>query len=126
MDKCKPLRGGEGVGLLHARGRAVQVDPMKPKLKPPGTKRLKVNYDILLSISAFNFILRRYSAEEHNALATEMARYHNPAMQFRLPRDALIRPPTWASNIPGRGLHSSTVQLNLSRFGHTSSCPPVS
>ena len=25
----------------------------------------------------------------------------------------------------GRGLHSSTFQLNLSRFGHTSPCPPV-
>ena len=25
----------------------------------------------------------------------------------------------------GRGLHSFTSQLNLSRFGHTSPCPPV-
>ena len=25
----------------------------------------------------------------------------------------------------GRGLDSSTSQLNLSRFGHTSPCPPV-
>jgi len=31
-------------------GRAVQVDPMKPKLKPPGTKRLKVKHDKSLSI----------------------------------------------------------------------------
>ena len=28
-------------------------------------------------------------------------------------------------NVDGRGLHSSTSQLNLSRFGHTSPCPPV-
>jgi N-acetylgalactosamine kinase len=29
-------------------------------------------------------------------------------------------------NLPdGRGLHSSTSQLNLSRFGHTSPCAPV-
>jgi len=36
------------------RGRPVQVDPtIKTKLKPPGTKRLKLNYDILLSTSAF-------------------------------------------------------------------------
>jgi hypothetical protein len=27
--------------------------------------------------------------------------------------------------IPGRGLHSSTFQLSLSRFGHTFPCPPV-
>ena len=26
-------------------GRAVQVDPMKPKLKPPKTKRLKLKCD---------------------------------------------------------------------------------
>jgi hypothetical protein len=25
----------------------------------------------------------------------------------------------------GKGLRSSTFQLNLSRFGHTASCPPV-
>jgi len=34
---------------------------MKPKLKPPGTKRLKLNCDILYSNSAFKFNLRRYS-----------------------------------------------------------------
>jgi len=27
--------------------------------------------------------------------------------------------------VRGRGLHSFTSQLNLSRFGHTSRCPPV-
>jgi hypothetical protein len=36
------------------------VDPIKHKLKPPGTKRLKLNCDILLSTSAFKFNLRRY------------------------------------------------------------------
>jgi len=39
----------------------VQVDPIKPKLEPPGTKRLKLKCDILLSTSAFKFNLRRYS-----------------------------------------------------------------
>ena len=42
-------------------GRVVQVDPMKPKLKPPGTKRLKLERAILLSNSAFKFNLRRYT-----------------------------------------------------------------
>jgi hypothetical protein len=41
----------------------VQVDPIKPKLKPPGTKRLKLKCDILLSTSAFKFNLRRYNQE---------------------------------------------------------------
>jgi hypothetical protein len=43
------------------RGRAVQVDPIKPKLKPPGTKRLKHKHDEPLSSFAFKFNLRRYN-----------------------------------------------------------------
>jgi hypothetical protein len=42
-------------------GRAVQVDPFKPKLKPPGTMRLKLYSDALLSTFAFKFGLRRYT-----------------------------------------------------------------
>ena len=44
-----------------AQGRSVQVDPMKPKMTPPGTKRLKLKCDTLLSPSAFKFDLRRYT-----------------------------------------------------------------
>jgi hypothetical protein len=56
------------VGVLRHRrddvpGRAVQVDPIRPTLKPTGTKRLKLNCDVLLSTSAFEFNLRRYSLE---------------------------------------------------------------
>jgi len=47
-------------GLL---GRVVQVDLMKPKLKPPRTKRSKLKCDILLSTSAFKFNLRRYALD---------------------------------------------------------------
>ena len=38
----------------------MQVDPNKPKLKAPGTKRLKLRCDGPLSNVAFNFNLRRY------------------------------------------------------------------
>jgi hypothetical protein len=44
-----------------ARGRAVQVAPMKPTFKPPGSKRLKLEHENLLSKIAFNFNLRRYN-----------------------------------------------------------------
>ena len=57
---------------MRPRGRAVQVDPIKPKLKPPGTKRLKVQCDILLSTSAFHFNLRRYPVALH-ALLNDIA-----------------------------------------------------
>jgi len=36
---------------------------MKPKLKPPGTKRLQLKCDVLLSTSAFKFNLRRYDKD---------------------------------------------------------------
>ena len=42
-------------------GEAVQVDPIKPKLKPPGTERLKLNHGVLLSTLAFKFNLHRYT-----------------------------------------------------------------
>ena len=45
-------------------GRAVQVDPTKATVKAPGTKRLKLNHDKLLSRLAFNFNLRRYTMAE--------------------------------------------------------------
>jgi hypothetical protein len=47
----------------------VQIDPMKLKLKLPGTRRLKLKCDILLSTSAFKFNLRRYIKCE-NVLVT--------------------------------------------------------
>ena len=57
---------GEGGGVHAAagagrhQGKPVQVEPMKPTLKVPGTKRLNLKYDELLSSFAFNFNLRRY------------------------------------------------------------------
>ena len=38
----------------------MQIDPIKHTLKAPGTKRLKLNYDKLLSNLAFTIKLRRY------------------------------------------------------------------
>ena len=43
------------------RGRVVQVDPIKPMLKAPGTETLKLKYGELPSKFAFDFNLRRYT-----------------------------------------------------------------
>ena len=53
------VRHGGGV-LVAVRGKAVPVDPIKPKLKPPGIKLLKLEYDGLLSKLGFKFNLRGY------------------------------------------------------------------
>ena len=50
---------------------------MKPKLNPPGTKRLKVNFDILLSTSAFKFNLRRYSMDDFLFRAETLLHSHD-------------------------------------------------
>jgi len=42
-------------------GRAVQVDPMKPTLKAPGSERLKLECDDLLSNVVVEFNLRHYT-----------------------------------------------------------------
>jgi hypothetical protein len=52
--------GASSGGPEGAGGEAVHVDPIKPNLKPPGTKRLKLKCDTLLSTAAFTFNLRRY------------------------------------------------------------------
>jgi len=64
---CSPLHDagersdGRG-GRTGARGRAVQVGPIKPTLKAPGTQRFKLEYDVLLSSFAFILSLRRFTA----------------------------------------------------------------
>jgi hypothetical protein len=45
----------------------VQVNPIKPKLKPLRTERLKLTYENLLSSFAFKCNLRRYSKAEQGA-----------------------------------------------------------
>ena len=40
----------------------MQLDPIRPTLKAPGTKRLNLKYDELLSEVAFKFNVRRYNS----------------------------------------------------------------
>jgi len=58
-----PVTVGGVAFMIEGRGRAVQVDPMKPALKPPGTssKRLKLKCDN----TAFNFCFQFQLAPVH-------------------------------------------------------------
>jgi len=56
-------------GLDYRHGRAVQVDPIKPSEKAPGTKRLRLKCDELVSSFAFKFDLRRYTMAPGTAWA---------------------------------------------------------
>ena len=44
----------------------MQADPIKPTSKQTGTKRLKLECEILLSTSAFKLNLRRYIVADHD------------------------------------------------------------
>jgi len=52
----------------------VQVDPIKPTLKAPGTERLKLKYDEPPSNFAFKFNLRRYTEIDELSRALDFAR----------------------------------------------------
>ena len=47
------------------QGGALQLHPIKPTLKPPGTKHLELKYDKPLSNLAFKFNSRRYTKGGH-------------------------------------------------------------
>ena len=49
----------------------MQIDPIKPMLKAPGTKRLKLKYDEPLSNAAFNVNLRRYIEAPARGIAVD-------------------------------------------------------
>jgi len=81
---CWTLGGGRGARgdarhqmarrLRGHRGRAVQVDPIKPTLKASGTRRLKLICDDPLSKIGFKFNLRRYTVEALHVLRKREAK----------------------------------------------------
>ena len=52
----------------------MQVDPTKPSLIPPVSKRLKLKCDQMLSNFAFNCNLRRYHMRKHKHGGTDKGR----------------------------------------------------
>jgi len=108
------------------QGRAVQVEPMKPPLKAPGTKRLKAHYDEPPFNFGFKFNLRRYTGCTARAIHARHLRGRGgvPAVDGQRVRARGGRRRGRQSGLArqqgrqdqGRGLHWSTFQLNLSRF----------
>jgi hypothetical protein len=74
---------------VRRSSRAVQVDPIKPTLKAPGTERLKLECEELLSNFGFNFNLRRYNPASHcDFMALPAGRViHNYACRTKLVLD---------------------------------------
>jgi len=74
---------------------------MNPKLRPSGTKRLKLKCDILLSTSAFKFNLRRYAQPAAAALSSPAST--SPVSSAK-PGESMVHPYTRGSvSLPAVG-----------------------
>jgi hypothetical protein len=69
---------------------------MKPKLKPPGTERLKLKCDILLSTSAFKFNVRRCTKADLSASIEMMKKISEAAKAVATKAGAYTRS-RWSS-----------------------------
>ena len=79
----------------------MQVDPIKPTLKVPGTKRLKLKYYEPLSSFAFKLNLRRYTTGVYVGIGTH--EYHDHIlMPHGLAVHALVAPGNATSAASGR------------------------
>jgi len=87
-------------------GKAVQVDPIKPMLKPPGTKHLILRCDILLSNFAFKFDLRRYSWAAMTALARTLRRQRRRRQRQQRRRKPRLLP---AASVTSAGVGAGSV-----------------
>ena len=99
-------------------GRAVQVEPMKPKLTTPGTVLLKLRYDAPRLNIGFNFNLRRYNPVLYSLHRTAADVFRDvkagPAKHCPLPLIASSYPPSRGPG-PKPGASSYTLtRLSLS------------
>jgi len=83
---------------------------MKPTLKGPGTKRLKLQYYGPLSIIAFKFNLRRYNVVSSTDPNYVIKDIDDPSYL----KTPVVTISVLDDDLPGRGLHSFPFSLNLS------------
>jgi len=107
----------------------VQVDPIKPTLKARGTECLKLVYEELLSIFAFNFSLRRYSKVLHLHRPPHHCRragFHGGEVQVDPMKPVLKQPGTERLNLEcDEPLSNFAFNFNLRRYTMVSCCRPA-
>ena len=85
-------------------------------MKAPGTKRLKLKYDTLVSSFGFNFNLRRFNVVPSKKPAPDIYLLAATTLGVN-PARCVVVEDTRIGVLAGRGLHSSApFRLNLSRF----------
>ena len=116
-DRTWPPTCGRSATGGARRGGAVLLDPMKPKLEPPGIERLKVNV-----IYCFQLLLSRLTCAAtpgaEARLALEAVAVRTAPEMGAQALSMTLRAFATLGWVPGRGLHSFPIQLNLSSFVH--------
>jgi len=100
------LAAGALPGVARARqGRAVQVHPIKPKLKPPITVLSKPRYNEPLSNFAFKFKLRRYNKVERKLARARVPKPFIGGAKGGIQDDNVFayEPGAWAEPVKKRG-----------------------
>jgi hypothetical protein len=108
VNECKPLVAGSVAWLVGAR-----------------VSLRKAAWRVVAAVTALTLApvhARLPAVAAVGAAAAAATAAENALVPWIL---AVAAPLQHAPTVPGRGLHSSTFQLNLSRFGYTSPCPPV-
>ena len=139
MDECEPLSAGEQAGdvhraghaavvpphdqarHLHHQGRPVQVDPIKPMLKAPCTKRLKLRCDEPLSNFALKFNLCRYIKDVFMNILMWLENWDG-----KVPKPAILKPePLWTGKQAGLTLVHFSAQPGPLLSQNTPYTPPT-
>jgi len=111
----------------------VQVDPIKPTLKAPGSQRLKLKLDYISLYVAFNRNLRHYNMATANGAASlndaaltwgtddcTIASLGGAVFRCTCHKLGMVALAVSGGWVSGRGLHSLTTELNLRTIWDTS------
>ena len=119
----------------------MQVDPVIPTLKAPGSKHVKLEYDALLPNVAFNFNLRRYikagvdaaevaamtgTDEEHAAATRMQTMQRGAAARWRV---TAVRAERAAAAREQEDLNAAALQVQSAQRGKSAGActrPPFS